>query len=109
MFANKAAKAIFTVRECDHHPFQANSLPSDMSMRDFIKPSIRQKNRQELPVYYQLSGSVCLAEWDHFRKEQSFLSNETFAYITTARKGLDIDSFKDYYLAEIYLKNPNLN
>ncbi|RED44290.1 cytidylyltransferase domain-containing protein [Aestuariispira insulae] len=105
---NDDAKAIFTVRECDHHPWQANALPESQSMRDFIDPAIRTKNRQELPQFFQLSGSVCLSEWEHFRKEQSFLTDKTFAYLTDARNGLDIDNLKDFLLAEVYLNNPGL-
>jgi len=103
------AKAIFTVRECEHSPMQANQLPPDGCMHNFLSEMAKQKNRQELPTYYQLSGSVCLSEWEWFRAHQSFLTPLTYAYVTDARKGLDIDSLSDFLLAEVYLKNPNLN
>lgn len=102
------ARAIFTVRECDHSPLQANQLPPDSCMDSFVPAALKLKNRQELPTYYQLSGSVCLSEWNWFRAQQSFLTSHTYAYITTARKGLDIDNIADFLLAEIYMNHPEL-
>lgn len=98
-----AAKAIFSVRPCDHSPLFANVLPESHSLANFVPEHLKFKNRQELPVYYQLSGSVALAYWDHFREEKSFLTDATYAYITNARKGLDIDTEADFRLAESFM------
>jgi CMP-N,N'-diacetyllegionaminic acid synthase len=102
------ARAIFSVRECDHSPLHSNILPDDGSMNLFVADELKTKNRQELPTYYQLSGSVCLSDWDWFKSERSFLTSKTYAYITTARNGLDIDNLRDFYLAELYLSHPDL-
>ena len=67
-------KSIFTVRECDHTPLQANILPENNSMKNFVPKKYKWLNRQEMPVYYQLSGSVCVSEWDVFIKEKTFLN-----------------------------------
>lgn len=107
--SHEKAKAVFTVRKCDHSPLQANTLPADMSMSNFIPDELKMCNRQELPTYYQLSGSVCLAEWAWFREKRTFLTSLTYAYETTARKGLDIDNMRDFLLAEVYFSNPDLN
>jgi N-acylneuraminate cytidylyltransferase/CMP-N,N'-diacetyllegionaminic acid synthase len=108
LFQHERAKAIFTVRECDHSPLQANILPSDACMDAFVPEHLKLKNRQELPTYYQLSGSVCLSEWGWFREQKSFLTPKTFAYLTDARRGLDIDSVRDFLLAEVYLRYPEI-
>jgi CMP-N,N'-diacetyllegionaminic acid synthase len=102
------ARAIFSVRECDHSPLFANRLPEDGSMADFVPQELRFKNRQELPVYYRLSGSVALAHWDHFKAHGSFLTPATYAYVTDSRKGLDIDTMADFLLADIYMRDPSL-
>ncbi len=103
------AKAVMTVTECEHPPLQANVLPDDLSLKDFMPYELRLKNRQELPQYYQLSGSVCLMEWEYFKEQGSFLAPLTYAYITTARSGLDINNLKDFLLAEIYMENPDVS
>lgn len=105
---NQKARAVFSVRECDHSPLFANRLPEDGAMADFVPHELRLKNRQELPTYYQLSGSVTLAYWDHFKAEGSFLTPATYAYVTDSRKGLDIDTMADFLLAEIYMRDPSL-
>jgi CMP-N,N'-diacetyllegionaminic acid synthase len=102
------ARAVFSVRECDHSPLFTNRLPADGSMAQFVPHELRLKNRQELPTYYQLSGSVALARWDHFKAEGSFLTSATYAYVTDSRKGLDIDTMADFLLAEIYMRDPSL-
>ncbi len=99
----KKAKAVFSVSECGHHPFQANKLPKDLSMKKFMKKKYKWMNRQELPIYYQLSGSICISEWNHFKKKKSFLTDQTYAFITSRKKALDIDNIEDFKLAEVLL------
>lgn len=97
------ARATLTVVECEHHPLRANVLPSDGSMANFIPAELKWKNRQELPTYYRISGSVCVADWSYFLEEKTFLADLTYAYPTEARAGLDIDSDADLRLASMYL------
>jgi CMP-N-acetylneuraminic acid synthetase len=101
---NPKARSVLVVKEAEKNPLMMNMLPEDHSMKDFIPKELRLKNRQELPTYYQINGSTCIAEWDHFMKEGSFLTSETYAYITDDIKGFDIDTVADYMLAEIYLE-----
>jgi N-acylneuraminate cytidylyltransferase/CMP-N,N'-diacetyllegionaminic acid synthase len=98
------ARATLTVVECEHHPMRANVLPPDGSMAEFMPDSIKWKNRQELPTYYRISGSVCVADWAYFRQEKTFLAAETFAYVTEGRAGLDIDSEAELLLADFFLR-----
>tara|TARA_B100000575_G_C23122452_1_gene649749 strand:- start:293 stop:1006 length:714 start_codon:yes stop_codon:yes gene_type:complete len=102
-FKLKKAKGVFSVSECGHHPLQANILPKNLSMKNFIKDSYKRLNRQELPKYYQLSGSICISEWKHYKREKSFLTDETFAFVTSRKKALDIDTLEDFKLAEILM------
>lgn len=108
MVSHPSAKSVMTVVECEHHPLFANILPHDHSMSNFVPADLRLKNRQELPKYYRLSASVCLIEWEYFKKHGSFHTPLTFAFITTQRNGLDIDGLADFMLADIYIKNPEM-
>ena len=108
LLSNPDARAIFTVRECEHSPIQSNTLPKNNSMAGFVPEQYKLKNRQELPTYYQLSGSVCVSDWEWFESHKTFLTDKTFAYKTSAKNGLDIDSLADFLLAEVYLNNPEL-
>ena len=57
---------------------------------------------------YIISGSVCVSDWEWFESHETFLTDKTFAYKTSAKNGLDIDSLADFLLAEVYLNNPEL-
>ncbi len=102
------AKAAITVYPCDHPPMQSNVIPDDLCLKDFMPDELKLKNRQEFPVHYQLSGAVCIIEWDYFKKEGTLLTPLTYALKTDSRVGLDIDTLKDFLLAEVYMANPDL-
>jgi len=100
----KEAKAIVSVCEVEHHLLWANNLPEDGSMKDFIRPEIMNKNRQELPVFYRLNGAIYLAYCNYIKKYRSFIGEKTFAYIMPRERSIDIDSEVDLNLAEVLIK-----
>jgi len=100
----KKAKAIISVCEVDHHPYWANTLPPEGSMKNFIKPEIMDMNRQELPKFYRLNGAVYIAYLDYLKKTGGFLGKETFAYVMPRERSIDIDSAIDFKLAESMMK-----
>jgi len=102
------ARAVMTVVPCEHHPAFANTLPDDDSMADFIAPELRTKNRQELPPYFRICGSVCLSEWAWFHEHQTFVTPATYAFVTSRRNGTDVDSLADFAVAEAYASQPDL-
>jgi len=100
----KEAKAIVSVCEVDHHPLWVNTLPEDRCMKNFIKPEIMNKNRQELPVFYRLNGAIYIAYCDYLKKYKSFIDKNTYAYIMPKNRSVDIDNEIDFQLAEILIK-----
>lgn len=104
MLFNKNAKSIVSVCETEHHPYWANILPQDGCMKDFIKPEIVNKNRQELPKFYRLNGAIYLAYWDYIKNKKTFFGTETFAYIIPQKRSIDIDTELDFKLCDIILK-----
>ncbi len=79
-------------------------MPNDLSMKDFIKPEIKNKRSQDLPKYYRLNGAVYISEVDFFKSNNGFLGNETKAFIMPQSRSVDIDSEIDFNLAEIIIK-----
>ena len=104
LFLLKEAKAIVSVCEVDHHSLWVNTLPDDRCMKDFIKPKIMNKNRQELPKFYRLNGAIYIAYCNYLQKRKSFFGKETFAYIMPREKSIDIDDKIDFKLVEILIK-----
>ena len=101
----KEAKAIVSVCEADHHSLWANILPKDGCMKDFIRPETMNKNRQELPIFYRLNGSIYFAYCNYIKQCKSFIGKETFAYIMPKSRSVDIDNEIDLNLVEVLMKN----
>jgi CMP-N-acetylneuraminic acid synthetase len=108
LVGNPAARAIMTLTVCDKTPLFANTLPADKSMSRFIPEEIKFKNRQELPTYYNLTGAVSVSTWDSFITHNSFLTPQTYAMVVGDRSAVDIDTMKDFLVAELYFAHPEL-
>lgn len=100
---DKKAQAIVSVCETDHHPWWSNILPKNGNMKDFLRPEILGKRRQDLPVFYRLNGAVYLAETDYLHECNGFFGPETFAYKIPKERSLDIDTEFDLKMAELIL------
>ncbi len=99
----KNANAVVGVSKPDHHPLWSNILPSTKLMGDFLRPEIKGKQRQELPDYFEINGAIYIGKIDYIQKQNSFLGNETVAFIMSPEKSVDIDAEKDFVVAEYYL------
>lgn len=108
LFSEKA-EAVVAVSEVDHHPYIMNTLPASRSMKNFIKPEIMNKNRQEFPSYYRINGAVYVAFVDYFRKNNGFIGNNTFAYVMPKERSVDIDIELDFKMCEVLLNDRKRN
>lgn len=103
LYFQKNARAIVSVCPCDHHPWWSNCLPEDGNMAGFLRPEVLGTNRQELPAFYRLNGSIYLADISFLMESGSFYGQRTFAYVMPTRSSIDIDSLLDFNLAEFLL------
>ncbi len=94
-------KAVVSVCETEHSPLWANTLPEDLSMKDFIKPEVKNKRSQDLPKHYRLNGAIYIAEINYFIANNGFLGKETKAYVMSQETSIDIDTELDFKLCEI--------
>ncbi len=101
---NKDTKAVVSVCETEHSPLWSNTLPNDLSMKDFIKPEIKNKRSQDLPKYYRLNGAVYISDVEYLLDNNGFIGDETKAFIMPQSRSVDIDSGIDLNLAEIIIK-----
>ena len=103
----KKAQAVVSVCETDHHPWWSNILPENGNMKDFLRPEIFNKRRQDLPVFYRLNGAIYLADTDYLREQNSFLGPNTFAYKMPQSRSVDIDSDVDFKFVALLLEEEN--
>ena len=107
MLKKKNAQAVVSVCETDHHPWWSNILPEDDNMKDFIRPDILNRRRQDLPVFYKLNGAIYLADTDYLHEYNGFLGPDTFAYKMSKERSVDIDSDLDFKLVTLLLQEKN--
>lgn len=107
MLKDKDALAVVSVCETDHHPWWSNTLPENGNMKNFIRPDILNKRRQDLPVFYRLNGAIYLAETDYLHECNGFFGPDTFAYKMPKSRSVDIDSDLDFKLAQLLLEEEN--
>lgn len=105
LLSAKGASAIVSVAETRHNPCWTNTLPADGSMKEFLRPDVLGKNRQELPVFYRLNGAVYAGYSEYIKSVNGFFGNGTFAYIMPKERSVDIDDEFDFHVAEIMLSD----
>ena len=103
ILSDKKAQAVVSVCETDHHPWWSNILPEDGNMKNFIKPDIVMKRRQDLPTFYRINGAIYLAEMDYIHEHNEFLGPATFAYEMPKSRSVDVDSDIDFKLAAMLM------
>ena len=104
LLEGKNADAIISVCKNEHSPLWSNTLPDDLSMKDFLQKNIQKTPSQDLPDYYRLNGAIYLCEVRRFLEEKSlYLSSNIFAYVMSRKNSIDIDDEIDFELASIYL------
>ena len=99
-------KSVISVTEVDVPPVWCNTLDDTLSMKDFLSKEIRQKNRQELPRYYRVTGAVRIARWMDFRANNyDWYFDDSKAVIIDRARSIDIDTEEDFSYAEFLVQN----
>ncbi len=101
---NEDARAVVSLCETDHHPWWSNILPENGNMKNFLRPDILNKRRQDLSVFYRLNGAIYLAETVYLRECNGFLGPNTCAYKMPKNRSIDIDSAMDFKLAALLME-----
>lgn len=101
---NENTQAVVSVCETEHSPLWSNILPDNLSMKDFIRPEIKNKRSQDLPKYYRLNGAIYIAEINYLSENKGFFGTGTKAYIMPAERSTDIDTELDFKYSELLLK-----
>ena len=104
--SGERVKSVISVTEVDVPPVWCNTLDETLSMKNFLSKEIRQKNRQELPKYYRVTGAVRIARWVDFRANNyDWYFDDSKAVIIDRARSIDIDSEEDFSYAEFLLHN----
>ena len=97
----KDADMVISVCETDHPKFWMNILPENNSLKNFVSPKYREKNRQDFPKTYRINGGIYVGKWDVFYHKKDYYEQDTYAYIMPKERSIDIDSDLDFKLAQL--------
>ena len=101
----KNADSIISISECQHHPLWCNTIDKDLKMYNFIKEEIKNKNRQELPKYYEINGLIFLSNIEKLLKLKEWYGKNSYAYISNNKNAIDIDNIIDFNFVENLMRN----
>ncbi|WP_404405194.1 cytidylyltransferase domain-containing protein [Jeotgalibacillus malaysiensis] len=103
LMEERNADSVVSVCETEHSPLWSNTLPEDLSLRSFLNDDLLGNQRQALPVYYRLNGAIYIAEYDLIVNEKNIFKANSYAFIMSKRKSIDIDESLDFKIAEMLL------
>lgn len=89
-----------------NHPIEwTNTIPNDLSLKNFITEKIKNKRSNDFPSRYIINGSIYILKvWSFFREKSFILNKSTFGFIMKQHESIDIDNLDDLKLAEYYFK-----
>lgn len=106
---NDKAKAVVSVSEVEHSPLWSNTLPDDLSMKNFLSQNIKNLRSQDLPKYFRINGAIYIAEINYLKKEQGFIGSHTFAYKMPQSRSIDIDTKLDLEICKVIMNENSKN
>jgi CMP-N,N'-diacetyllegionaminic acid synthase len=103
LFINKKASAVVSVAKFEKNLNAIGKL-DNLSMIDFASKELANARRQD-EEYFYLNGAIYISLVDVFLEEETFYTENSFAFIMPKEKSLDIDDIYDFKLAEIYFRS----
>jgi len=93
LLVDQNAKACVSVVEPDKSPYWMYSLNNSGHLKPLLKGDY--VRRQDIPPVYALNGAVYVADVNWLLFEQTFVNNETLAYVMPQERSIDIDTEMD--------------
>lgn len=103
LYREKKAKAVVSVCEMEHTPLWSNTLPADGSMESFTRDECNLP-RQFMPVYYRINGAIYMVNCSFLKENTNIYRKGCFAYVMDSDLSVDIDTQKDFEMAEFFLR-----
>lgn len=103
LFEEKKANSVVSMCECEHSPVLSKQLEDNKCLDGFLS-DIDKVRRQDLNSYYRLNGAIYISKVRYFLKYKDFYKENSYAYIMSKEKSVDIDDIFDFQFAEFLLK-----
>jgi len=102
---SKKADALVSVCEAEHSQLCYNTIPENLSMKNFLRDDLKSKMSQDVPTWYRVNGAIYISKTKKILEEGTFfLKDNIFAFLMDVKSSVDIDSLVDFKLAEILMQ-----
>ncbi|MBF0439711.1 MAG: acylneuraminate cytidylyltransferase family protein [Magnetococcales bacterium] len=99
------AMSAVTVALVDKSPYWIYFVDSSGGMQPLLPGEMRHDNRQKMPPVHALNGAVYVANTAWLQRTARFVDDHTKAYVMPMERSVDIDTHRDFFLAEWFLAN----
>lgn len=96
-------QSVVGIYDAEHIPLISNTLPKDGSIYGFL-PEKNNKNRQELPTYYTISGAFYAMNTQAFLLTKNFYGQQSRPFIMQKEHCIDVDTQLDFDFAQFLLE-----
>jgi CMP-N,N'-diacetyllegionaminic acid synthase len=105
LMIQKEANGVIGVTAMNHPIEWSNILPENLSMDGFISKNNQEKRSQDFPQRYCVNGAIYLCKKKSvIEGDGSFFKEGSYAYKMDPVDSVDIDTQKDFLVAEAFLK-----
>jgi CMP-N-acetylneuraminic acid synthetase len=106
--AAKDADSVISVAEAKSHPFWTMKIQADGTLLNFLGLDLEElqrrfPRRQDLLAAYVENGAIYLTKRSSLLATQSFYGKKIFAHVMPEERSIDIDSQRDFDLADLFL------
>jgi len=97
------ADSVVSVCLAEHSPYWMMRLEGDR-VYPFLNGVSDEARRQDLPPLYRPNGAIYVTRYNVLMKKNRILGQDTRAIVMGAESSIDIDTWLDFKLAEVILK-----
>lgn len=90
------------VEMSDIHPARLYHIEDNKAIS--YMPEMESANRQELPKAYLRNGSIYIVRRDAFLYSNKIMTPPTFPYVMDEKYWINIDTMRDFYMAEALIR-----
>lgn len=103
LFEKREANSVISVCEMEHSPLLCNTLPEDLSMKNFIDMD-QVGVRQSMSVYYRINGAIYIQKVPLMMDGETLYGEGAYGYVMKKEKSVDIDDAFDFFIAEAMMR-----
>jgi N-acylneuraminate cytidylyltransferase/CMP-N,N'-diacetyllegionaminic acid synthase len=104
LLSQPQANAVMSVTDVSESPYWMKIYSRGGYLRNFVKESVKDLRRQDLPAVYVVNGAIYICKTAVLLKHKTFSPVNTLGYLMPRDRSIDIDDINDFILAEVMLK-----